>query len=99
MGRLVTVQNPGRVRDSHWSYRTFDEVGKVLGLSRQRVEQIEKALLLKLRYRVLLYDSLKRREAEGKIPDGEAFRQLCRWRMEAQASDERSARQRNLRRS
>jgi len=96
---IIKGQNPVRVRDSHWAYRTLEETGRAMGVSKQRVEQIERALIRKLRYRVRTLMAMELDEYRGKIPDGESFRQLCRWQMEAQASDERSARQRNLRRS
>lgn len=51
--RWVEVHNrkPGELKDcmSYYEINTPDEVAKILGLSRQRVQQIERSALFKLR--------------------------------------------------
>lgn len=78
MGQAVKTRNWRWVRDSHYAFRTLAEVGKLMCLTRQRVEQIEKRALRKLRLRLIEYDRLYRLEMAGEIGEGETYRWLCR---------------------
>jgi len=91
MGKMVKVQNPRVERDSHWAYRTLEETGRLMGISKQAVEQIERKLLVKLRYRLRVMMELEGAFLRGEIGPGEQFRQLCRWYMQSEISDSRSA--------
>jgi len=92
MGRIIQLQRPGRVRDSHWAVWSYEHVAKRLCITRQRVEQIEKIALRKLRVRLMEYARLSVQERNGEISEGSAFRYLCRCQMENDSGD-RAARQ------